>query len=75
MKYELVHTFIHTLLFSWGSEAPPEAIWAANDFLKVLEDMYNYKFINEFSESYNNEFPDNNLEAVMEEINNLLNQK
>ena len=26
-------TCFQTLLFSWGSDTPPEAIWAANEFL------------------------------------------
>lgn len=29
-----------TLLFSWGGDTPPEAIWAGNDFLKVFRTMY-----------------------------------
>lgn len=29
---------LHTLLFSWGTETPPEAVWAANDFLQYYEE-------------------------------------
>lgn len=34
------HDCLMTLLFSWGSDAPPEAIWAANDFLEFLSPLY-----------------------------------
>lgn len=29
-----------TLLYSWGGDTPPEAIWTANDFLKYFSLMY-----------------------------------
>ncbi|MFM2395349.1 MAG: hypothetical protein RLZZ546_3332 [Bacteroidota bacterium] len=72
MKYELIEKFLSTLFFSWGSEAPAEATWAANDFLKILENKYNYKFKNEFYESYDDDYPNNNYEVVMEEIKQLI---
>lgn len=72
MKIELIEEFLSTLFFSWGSDAPPEVTWAANDFLKILENKYNYKFKNEFSESYDDDYPNNNYETVMEEIKQLI---
>lgn len=29
-----------TLLYSWGGDTPPEAIWAANDFLNAQKQFY-----------------------------------
>jgi hypothetical protein len=34
---EALLKFLNTLLFSWGGDTPPEAIWAANDFLELWE--------------------------------------
>lgn len=38
---ELFIKALTTLLYSWGGETPPDAIWAANDFLKWYEAEYN----------------------------------
>lgn len=75
MNYELIEQFISTLFYSWGGDAPAEATWAANDFLKILEDQYQYTFKEEFSESYNDEKPDHNRDVVMAEIKKLINSK
>lgn len=72
MKIELIESFLNTIIFSWGSDAPPEAIWAANDFLKILESEYDYIFKNTFSESYDDEYPNNNYDVVLEEIKDLV---
>lgn len=72
MDYQLVENFLSTLFHSWGSDAGPECTWAANDFLKILEQMYGYQFQNEFSESDNDDNSDNNYEVVLEEIKQLL---
>ena len=37
MKEKFIKS-LHTLLYSWGSDTPPEAIWAANDFLNYYEE-------------------------------------
>lgn len=37
---ELFLEAFSTLLYSWGSDAPPEAIWTANDLIK----WYNKEF-------------------------------
>lgn len=35
-----IYKAFNTLLYSWGSDTPPEAIWAANDFLESFEEQY-----------------------------------
>jgi hypothetical protein len=30
---------LNTLLYSWGGDTPPDAIWAANDFLDYYEEV------------------------------------
>ncbi len=72
MKYKTIEAFLSTLFYSWGSDAPAEATWAANDFLKILEEMYKYKFVNTFSESYDDRLPNHNYDAVLAEIKNIL---
>lgn len=72
MDYATVESFLSTLFHSWGSDAPAEATWAANDFLKIIETMYNYKFTNQFSESYDDSLPDHNYEVVLAEIKSIL---
>jgi len=71
MKYKPIEKFLTTLLCSWGSDAPPESVWAANDFLKIIEEHYSYKFENEFTESFEDNFPSNNSEAVLLELKTL----
>ena len=54
--------FISTLMFSWGGDTPPEAIWAVEDFARWLAKEKNttYNFsLEEFE-------PD--FEGFMEEI-------
>ena len=72
MNSELVEEFLSTLFYSWGSDAPAEATWSGNRFLEILEHTYDYKFVNKFSESHNDELPANNYEVVLEEIKQLL---
>jgi hypothetical protein len=56
---------INTLFFSWGSEAPAEVFWGANDLLDWFEKEYNVKLGIRFDE----ENPDN-FEEVIEAIKN-----
>jgi len=37
-----LHKCFLTLLYSWGSDTPAEAIWAANDFLKFFRESSEY---------------------------------
>ena len=32
-----LHKIFHSLLYSWGGDTPPEAIWSANDFLDYFK--------------------------------------
>jgi hypothetical protein len=72
IHYQLIHRFLTTLFYSWGSESCPEVTWAANDYLKVLEYQYNYTFKNTFSESFDVNIPNNNFEVVLEEIKSII---
>jgi len=48
-KDKLKKAFL-TLFFSWGGDTPPEAVWAANDFLAFLESELGINFQNRFEE-------------------------
>jgi len=52
-KDDLIKCFI-TLFYSWGSDAPPEAIWAANDFLNWFEKEFDSKIDIRFDENLEN---------------------
>jgi len=41
---------LNTLFWSFGSEPPPEVVWGANELLVWIENEYNVKFKNHFSE-------------------------
>lgn len=51
---ELLRTTFKTLCFSWGSDAPPEAVWSANDLLRWLERENNFKLEAYFEETLEN---------------------
>lgn len=70
LNFELIEAFLSTLLYSWGGDTPSEAIWAANDFLDVLENLYNYDFILSFEELSDTSGVNNQL--VIEEIRRLI---
>lgn len=72
LEYNKVEKFLSGLFHSWGSDTPQEAVWAANDFLKIIESAYDYKFKNNFSESYDETLPSNNYEVVVEELKKLI---
>ena len=40
MKKKKLSECFSTLLYSWGGDTPPEAIWAANDFLEYHKPFY-----------------------------------
>jgi len=64
MEKDLFLNALSTLLFSWGGDTPPEAIWAANDFLDYFEKVNKITLSGRFEEDLSN----NNL---LEEIKNL----
>lgn len=41
---------IETLLYSWGGDTPPEAIWGCNELLDWYEKEYQVKFKMRFAE-------------------------
>ena len=41
MDVQLFKEAMNTLLSSWGSDTPPEAIWAANEFMDVYYEARN----------------------------------
>ena len=75
MNYELVEKFLSTLFHSWASDTPQEAVWAANDFLMIIERMHNYKFSRTFSEYEYDAEPGNNYDLVLEEIKRVLTKR
>ena len=74
MEKELFIEALETLLYSWGSDTPSEAYWAANDFLKYFEKVNGIKLGISFEEpnsippNYNNS---DNCEEVIEKIKQL----
>ena len=72
MSKELFLKALSTLFFSWGSDAPPEAYWAANEFLDYFEAVNGVKLDIRFEEP-NSEPPNydnnHNYEEVIEKIN------
>lgn len=54
---------LSTLLFSWGADAPPEAIWAANEILDWIQEEYGV-CITRFEEQVSDE----EWEAIQTEI-------
>ena len=45
---------IHSILFSWGGDAPSEAVWAANDMLEFFEKETNEIIGHRFEEDLSN---------------------
>jgi len=62
---------INTLLFSWGSDTPPEAIWAANELLDWVEYEFEISIKGRFEESEEQNADQNNQE-VLTELNQIL---
>ena len=55
-----------TLFYSWGSEAPAEVIWGANDLLEWFESEYSVSLGQRFEEDIANNM---NYDAVINAIN------
>jgi len=60
-----------TLLYSWGSDTPPEATWAANDFLKLLSATHKELIGLEFKESYSDADCEEHNEAILNILKSL----
>jgi hypothetical protein len=63
MEKELFLKGLKTLLTSWGSEPPPEAIWAANDFIDFYELYTGHNHSGYFNEE-DNDFNGELLEEI-----------
>ncbi len=61
MKYYNAFT---TLLYAWGGDTPPEAIWAANEFLRILEVAYPVLVGLDFQEDNSTGINDNILDTL-----------
>ena len=68
MNKELFLKALSTLFFSWGSDAPPEAYWAANEFLDYFEAVNGVKLDVRFDEAYDGNNYQDNYEEVIEKI-------
>lgn len=55
---------LNTLFFSWGSEAPNEVIWGANELLDWYEKEYNVNLDIRFEEPWAENF-DDVIQAIM----------
>jgi hypothetical protein len=55
---------LETLFYSWGSEAPPEAYWAANELLDWFEKEFDSKIDDRFDEN------GENVEEIFDKIRN-----
>jgi len=72
MEKDLFVKALSTLLFSWGSDTPPEAIWAANEFLDYFEKVNKITLSGRFEETdYDNEDYEENNNILLDEIKNL----
>jgi hypothetical protein len=71
MNKELFLEALHTLIWSWGSDAPPEAYWAANAFLDYFEAVNNIKLDICFEEPCEENDWESNYGKVIERIKQL----
>ena len=71
MNKELFLKALSTLFWSWGSDTPSEAYWAANEFLDYFEAVNNVQLGIRFEEP-NSEPPnydnDHNYDEVIKKI-------
>ena len=65
---ELLIKSLNTLFFSWGSDAPEEVFWGANELLDWFEKEFNINLDIRFVR--NDDWSDN-FEEVIEKIKNL----
>ena len=70
MEKKLFLKALLTLFNTWGGDTPPEAIWAANDFLDYFEKRNNIKLSGRFEEINSDENVEHNQELT-EEIKNI----
>jgi len=74
MEKELFLKALQTLFYSWGGDTPPEAYWAANEFLNYFYKVNNIKPVIFFEEpdslppNYSNA---DNYDEVIEKIKQL----
>jgi len=71
MEKDLFLHALSTLLFSWGGDTPPEAIWAANDFLDYFEKVNKITLSGRFEEVDSVPNWDIINDNLLEEIKNL----
>lgn len=62
---------LKTLFYSWGSDTPSEAIWAANEFLDYFEKVNGITLSGRFEELEQTPNWDINNENLLSEIENL----
>lgn len=58
---------LNTLMYSWGGDTPPEAVWAGNELLEWFEAQFQIQLNERFDEDNGN---GDNFEAVIEAIRN-----
>jgi len=66
---ELFKAALQTLCFTWGSDAPPEAVWAYNDLLVWAEKEYDVVLDDHLEEDLSN------YDDVMANLTELLKDK
>lgn len=57
---------IRTLMWSWGGDTPPDAVWAANEMIEWAEAEYGIKIDRRFAEVTEPEYENN--EDVIDEL-------
>lgn len=67
---ELFIKALNGLFFYWGSDAPPEAYWAANDLLDWYEKEYDVLLNIRFEEENVYKLVFDNFDKVIEAIKN-----
>lgn len=72
MNKELFLKALATLFYTWGGDTPPEAYWAANDFLEYFEAVNCVQLGIRFEEpdwyKGDSNSEDSNYEEVIEKI-------
>lgn len=73
MNKELFIKALNTLFYSWGSDTPPEAYWAGNEFLDYFEAVNNTKLEIRFDGGYDDGdgWIESNYDEVIAEINKI----
>jgi len=68
MNHNKLQEAFDTLLYSWRSDTPPEAIWAANLFMQALLDTDNLPVI--LKEDFDEE-DESNSENFLDQLSNI----